>query len=269
MKRIFTRFVVGFFIALIVFVITLPFSAARLDNYISPPDEKTKEQVFLEDAISLYVSNMFHSGDSPAPLFDELKPYYRPEVLDAISKGVVDGIRRDDHDEALVSLYLDKFNEVLKKEYDQAKKKDKNAPPPTYYTRESITEVLSRYRSKGLFYRSIGAGLALLFAAAWIFFHDRIFSIVSQYKKGRLYNVLDAEIEKKDQLIEEQQSQIAHWKTKFNEMETAHNALDQKFRTFFNQLKEKEKAEKEAAEKAKKEKEKEKALEEKAKNAFS
>lgn len=269
MKRVFTRFVLGGFIAVIVFLLSLPFAAGLLNSYISGPEEKTEERKFIESAINLYVHNQFKSGDSPASVYDELKPYYRPEVLDAIKKGVVDGIRRDDHDDALKSLYLDKFNGLKKKEYDAAKRKDKNTPPPEYYTPEEITEILFRYRRKGLFYYSMCAVLGLCFAVAWIFLHDRFFAIIAQYKKGRLYEITDDENEKNKQHIEQQKKEIAYLKTKLKETETAYSTLDQKCRAFFNQVKEKEKAEIEAKENLKKEAEEKKALKEEAENAFN
>lgn len=265
MKRILTRYVLGGFIAVFVFLLSLPFAASRLKDFISGPDEKSEEQVFIESAISLYVHNQFTSGDSPAPVFDELRPYYRPEVLDAIKKGVVDGIRCDDHDDALKSLYLDKVNGLKKKEYDAAKKKDKNTTPPEYYTPEKVAEKLSRYRRKGLFYYSMCVVLGLCFAVAWIFLHDRFFAIIAQYKKGRLVAGLEYESTQKDQVIEQQKKENAYLKTKLKETETAYSTLDQKFRVFFNQVKEKEKAEFEAKENLKKEAEEKNVLKEQAK----
>lgn len=277
MKRILTRFVLGGFVFLLVLFISFPFAESALKKYISPPDKKSAEQVFLENSITLYVQNSyFHSGDSLVQPFDELKDYYRPEIKAALSSGAMDKVSRDDHNDAVTTLFLTKFNETQKKEYDEAKKKKKDSAALFQYSREDIIDILSKYKSKGLFYYGIGAGFALLFSLAWIFLHDRVFSIINQYRKGRLYNVLDDEIKNKDQVIEHQKNEITSLETKLNEKVTAFNtkvtefnALEQKFRTFYNQMKEKEKAENEAAEKAKKKAEEKKALEEEAENAFS
>lgn len=236
MKRIFTRFVLGGGFALLCYVLLILYAFSVLGENFTP---KTDDQLTFSGQMSTYLINdFFLSGESTVLPPNNFLDYFRPELKKALEDGAITKIPRRD------------FNKAIEKMFGSHKK-------------------FKSMKSKAVWCFWGLAVFSLVIFFVWVLLHDPVLKVIDQYKKGRLYNVLGAEIVKKDQLIEQQKNQIAHLKTKYTETETAYSTLDQKFKALYNQVREKVKAENEAKENLKKEAEEKKALKEEAENAFN
>jgi hypothetical protein len=237
MKRILTRFVLGGLFGLLGYVILMLFVFGALGENITP---KTEEQRVFSGLMTTYLWNsFFFSGNSMITPPEGFNEFFRPELKKAIEDGAVTKIPRRD------------FNSAIEKRFGPN------------------IDKLKSMKSKAAW----GIGLFVLFPVvfflSWLKLHDPVLRIFNQYKKGRLYDSLERELSEKGRELHQQTVYTTNWKTKAEKLETAYQALDQKYNTLYSHLKEKQEAEKAAAEKAKIEKEKEKALEDKAKKAFS
>jgi len=264
-KKFSTRVLLGvFFSVLCSFVfVQIAFNAIG-NNYIITRD--SEETILVRAAVSAYVKNhFFHSKNSEMTPLSGLKKYFRPEVQAALESGATLKVRREDHDNAVISMILATRNAKIE-ETNKAKKKEEREE---LYTREDIATNLEKQSVKGWW--RISFGLIFFFALVfiWFFLHDPVIRIFNQYKKGRLYDSLERELSEKSSELHQQTGYTNNWKTKADELETAYQALNQKYNTLYSHLKEKQEAEKAAAEKAKKKAEEKKALEKEAENAFS
>lgn len=264
-KKFSTRVLLGVFFSLLcsfVFV-QIAFNVIG-ENYIITRD--SEETILVRAAVSSYVKNhFFHSKDSEMTPLTGLEKYFRPEVQAALESGATLKVRREDHDNALISMILERHNAKIEEKNKQKKKEERER----LYTQEEIVTDLEKQVIKGWWWISGGALFFVSLALAWFFLHDPVLRIYYQYKKGRLYESLERELSEKGRELHQQTGYTNNWKTKADELETAYQALNQKYNTLYSHLKEKQEAEKAAAEKAKKKAEEKKALEEEAENAFS
>jgi acyl carrier protein phosphodiesterase len=235
MKRILTRFVLGGLFALLGYVGLIIFIFSILGESVTP---RTENQEIFSGQMTDYLWNYFiFSGDSmisPPQGFDD---FYRPELKKALKDRAIDQIPRRD------------FNAAIEKRLDSMGWSDR------YETIKS--------KAGWAIWVFILFPVVLFFL--WIKLHDPVLRIFNQYKKGRLYDSLERELSEKGRELHQQTGYTNNWKTKADELETAYQALDQKFRSLYSHLKEKQEAEKEAAEKAKQETEKKKIMKEEAK----
>lgn len=233
MKRIFTRFVLGGLFGLLGYVILMLFVFGALGENITP---KTEEQRVFSGLMTTYLWNSFlFSGDSMITPPEGFNEFFRPELKKAIEDGAVTKIPRRD------------FNSAIEKRFGP-----------------NIDKLRSMKSKAGW-----GIGLFVLFPVVFFFFwvklHDPVLRIFNQYKKGRLYDSLERELSEKGRELHQQTGYTTNWKTKAEKLETAYQALDQKYNALLGQVKRKEEMEKEAALKAKRELEEKEAVKEQAK----
>jgi hypothetical protein len=265
LKKFSTRVLLGVFFSVLCSFVFIQIAFNVIGNK-SLPTHDSEEVLLIRASVTAYVKNhFFHSKDSEMTPLTGLEKYFRPEVQAALESGATLKVRREDLDNAVISMLLETSNAPIEEKNKNKKKEELRA----LFTRDDIVTGLEKQIINGWWWISGGALLFVCLVLAWYFLHDPVIRIFNQYKKGRLYNTLEREILDKDREFHQQKGYTTHWKTKAEELETAYQALNQKYNTLYSHLKEKQEAEKAATEKVKIEKEKEKALEEKAKNAFS
>jgi hypothetical protein len=233
-KRILTRFVLGFCFAFLVFILQVLYAFNTIPHNVEPKDP---EVIALEKNVTTYLINHFFlPADSMVLPPAGLKEFFRPELKKALHEGAIKKITRGD------------FNAATEKGFELAG-----------------SSKLLKSKTKAGWAILILCCSSVLFFILWVMLHDPVLNIYGQYKKGRLYNSLEREISEKDRDLHQQKGYTDHWKTKAEELETAYQALNQKYNTLYSHLKEKQEAEKAAAEKAKQETEKKKIMKEEAK----
>lgn len=237
MKRILTRYFLGGAFSLVFFslLVMLAFSIISEKAF---PFQKTDEEIALEKSMGTYLKNhFFYPKTSTMKPMNSIDLPYRPELKKALESGATALITREDHNSAMDAMFEEK----------------------------KVHVVIDNAVSRGLYSIIFSFVLSALFCYGWIKLHDPVIKTFNHLKKGRLYDGLQGDSTQKDQVIEQQKKELASLRAKFNEKVTEYNDLEQKFRTFYSQVKEKEKAEKEAAERLKKEVEEKKAVKEQAK----
>ena len=241
MKRILTRYFLGGAVSLVLFslLVMLAFSIISEKAF---PFQKKDEEIALEKSMGAYLKNhFFYPKTSTMKPMNSIDLPYRPELKRALESGATALITREDHNRAMDAMFEEK----------------------------KVHVVIDNAVSRGLYSIIFSFVLSALFCFGWIKLHDPVLRIFNQYKKGRLYDSLERELSEKGRELHQQTGYTTNWKTKAEKLETAYQALNQKYNTLYSHLKEKQEAEKAAAEKAKQETEEKKAMKERVRKKAS